>query len=126
MPCFSSSRQAPVLVDHVFDAIGLLVRSMGPAIRHAVHDQLELIFTCELSESLVRMLEIIVRYISTLLGVIQGQNILFHPPNSPSHRLSQHVFSTVFPRFFAASAFKCKVHRAYMVWSMEFPPPPPL
>jgi hypothetical protein len=51
---------------------------MGPAIAQAVNDQLDLIFACELSESLVRMLETIVRYVSALLGVIQGQSILFH------------------------------------------------
>lgn len=57
----------------IFQCIGMLASAVGPNLTKLLHDQLELMFSCGLSEPLRTALVAIARHIPPLLKVIQGE-----------------------------------------------------
>jgi FKBP12-rapamycin complex-associated protein len=58
----------------IFQCIGMLASAVGPNLTKLLHDQLELMLACGLSEPLVQALTAIAKYITPLLKTIQGMN----------------------------------------------------
>lgn len=56
----------------IFQCIGMLARAVGPNLTKLLHDQLDLMMACGLSEPLVNALEEISAAIPPLLKTIQG------------------------------------------------------
>lgn len=56
----------------MFQCIGMLAEAVGPHLTKLLHSQLDLMFDCGLSESLVQALLSISRHIPPLLKTIQG------------------------------------------------------
>lgn len=56
----------------IFQCIGMLAAAVGPNLTKLLHDQLDLMLACGLSESLRQALTAIARYIPPLLKTIQG------------------------------------------------------
>lgn len=54
----------------------MLAEAVGPNLTKLLHDQLDLMFSCGLSESLVKALEAIAKHIPPLLKTIQGLSLL--------------------------------------------------
>ncbi|KIJ55748.1 hypothetical protein M422DRAFT_24274 [Sphaerobolus stellatus SS14] len=73
----------------IFQCIGMLASSVGPNLTKLLHDQLDLIFACGLSEPLRSALASIARHIPPLLTTIQDRllellsNILVGAPYKP-------------------------------------------
>ena len=65
----------------MFQCVGMLASAVGPNLTKLLHDQLDLMFACGLSESLRQALTAIARHIPPLLKTIQGLLHLFHPWN---------------------------------------------
>ncbi|THH30677.1 hypothetical protein EUX98_g3507 [Antrodiella citrinella] len=57
----------------IFQCIGMLAAAVGPNLTKLLHDQLDLIFACELSEPLYQALVAIARHIPPLLKTIQDR-----------------------------------------------------
>ena len=57
----------------IFQCVGMLAQAVGPNLTKLLHDQLDLMFGCWLSESLRQALVAIARYIPPLLRTIQGK-----------------------------------------------------
>jgi serine/threonine-protein kinase mTOR len=57
----------------IFQCIGMLASAVGPNLTSLLHDQLDLMFACGLSESLRTALTAIARHIPPLLKTIQGR-----------------------------------------------------
>ncbi|KAF8573454.1 atypical PIKK FRAP protein kinase [Ramaria rubella] len=71
------SDKTRVPLDHVFESIGLLTSALGPSVTQTISSHLTLIFTAEISDAFVHMLEVIVRKIPTLhksIQVLSGQH----------------------------------------------------
>ena len=64
----------------IFQCIGMLATSVGPNLTKLLHDQLDLMFACGLTEPLRQALVAIARHIPPLLRTIQGSNLLRCPP----------------------------------------------
>lgn len=62
---------APSL-EPIFQCVGMLASAVGPNLTKLLHDQLKLMFECELSEPLHQALVAIAKYIPPLLRTIQG------------------------------------------------------
>jgi hypothetical protein len=60
----------------IFQCIGMLARAVGPNLTKLLHDQLDLMMACGLSEPLVNALEEISAAIPPLLKTIQGMYYL--------------------------------------------------
>jgi FKBP12-rapamycin complex-associated protein len=56
----------------IFQCIGMLAAAVGPNLTKLLHDQLDLMIACGLSEPLVQALSNIVKYIPPLLKTVQG------------------------------------------------------
>jgi FKBP12-rapamycin complex-associated protein len=56
----------------IFQCIGMLASAVGPNLTKLLHDQLDLMLACGLSEPLVQALAAIAKFISPLLKTIQG------------------------------------------------------
>lgn len=70
-PCYSK-KNAPS-EEPIFQCIGMLASSVGPNLTKLLHDQLDLMFSCGLSEPLRSALVSIARHIPPLLRTIQGE-----------------------------------------------------
>lgn len=57
----------------IFQCIGMLASAVGPNLTKLLHDQLDLMFACGLSEPLHQALVAISRHIPPLLKTIQGK-----------------------------------------------------
>jgi serine/threonine-protein kinase mTOR len=57
----------------IFQCMGMLAQAVGPNLTKLLHDQLDLMFACSLSESLRQALVAIARHIPPLLRTIQGK-----------------------------------------------------
>ena len=57
----------------MFSCIGMLASAVGPNLTKLLHDQLDLIFACGLSEPLRNALVAIAKHIPPLLKTIQGK-----------------------------------------------------
>lgn len=96
------SKKAPDAEEQIFQCIGMLATSVGPNLTKLLHDQLDLMFACGLSEPLHQALVAISRHIQPLLKTIQdrlldmlsmklsGQpyKLLGAPPNSLTRQAS--------------------------------------
>ncbi|KAG6820409.1 hypothetical protein H0H93_000916 [Arthromyces matolae] len=69
----------------LFQCVGMLAAAVGPNLTKLLHDQLDLMLACGLSESLRQALVAIARYIPPLLRTIQGATR--HATNDFSKRL---------------------------------------
>lgn len=67
----SSKKNAP-LEEPIFQCLGMLAIAVGPNLTKLLHDQLDLMFACELSEPLHQALVAIAKNIPPLLKTIQG------------------------------------------------------
>lgn len=56
----------------MFQCVGMLASAVGPNLTKLLHDQLDLMFKCGLSEPLRQALVAIARHIPPLLKTIQG------------------------------------------------------
>ena len=56
----------------MFQCVGMLASAVGPNLTKLLHDQLDLMFACGLSEPLSQAMVAIVRHIPPLLMTIQG------------------------------------------------------
>lgn len=56
----------------IFQCVGMLASAVGPNLTKLLHDQLDLMFSCGLSDPLRTALMAIARHIPPLLGTIQG------------------------------------------------------
>ena len=56
----------------MFQCVGMLASAVGPNLTKLLHDQLDLMFACGLSEPLSQAMVAIVRHIPPLLTTIQG------------------------------------------------------
>jgi len=65
----------------MFQCVGMLASAVGPNLTKLLHDQLDLMFACGLSESLRQALTAIARQIPPLLKTIQGLLYHLHPQN---------------------------------------------
>jgi FKBP12-rapamycin complex-associated protein len=61
----------------MFQCVGMLASAVGPNLTKLLHDQLDLMFACGLSEPLRQALIAIARHIPPLLKTIQGLEFLF-------------------------------------------------
>lgn len=61
--------------DPIFQCIGMLASAVGPNLTKLLHDQLDLMLSCGLSEPLVQALAAIANYIQPLLKTIQGMHL---------------------------------------------------
>jgi hypothetical protein len=59
----------------IFQCIGMLASAVGPNLTKLLHDQLDLMLACGLSEPLVQALAAIAKYITPLLKTIQGMHL---------------------------------------------------
>jgi serine/threonine-protein kinase mTOR len=57
----------------IFQCVGMLAAAVGPNLTKLLHDQLDLMLACGLSEPLQNALVAIARYIPPLLKTIQGK-----------------------------------------------------
>ena len=69
---YHSKKNAPS-EEPIFQCIGMLASSVGPNLTKLLHDQLDLMFSCGLSEPLRSALVSIARHIPPLLRTIQGE-----------------------------------------------------
>ncbi|KIM34649.1 hypothetical protein M413DRAFT_33133 [Hebeloma cylindrosporum] len=73
----------------IFQCVGMLASAVGPNLTKLMHDQLDLMLACGLSEPLVQALVAIAKFIPPLLKTIQGElldllsNILSGQPYKP-------------------------------------------
>jgi len=67
----------------------MLAAAVGPNLTKLLHDQLDLMLACGLSEPLQHALVAIARYIPPLLKTIQGQAPSRHAPSICSFRLDR-------------------------------------
>ena len=65
----------------MFQCVGMLASAVGPNLTKLLHDQLDLMFACGLSDSLRQALTAIARHIPPLLKTIQGLLHRLHPQN---------------------------------------------
>ena len=56
----------------IFQCVGMLAQAVGPNLTKLLHDQLDLMFSCGLSEPLRQALVAIATHIPPLLKTIQG------------------------------------------------------
>lgn len=61
----------------IFQCVGMLASAVGPNLTKLLHDQLDLMFACGLSEPLRVALTAIAKYIPPLLRTIQGGLLLW-------------------------------------------------
>jgi serine/threonine-protein kinase mTOR len=61
----------------IFQCIGMLARAVGPALTKHMHDLLDSMFACGLSEPLRQALTDLATNIPPLLPIIQGEHICF-------------------------------------------------
>jgi FKBP12-rapamycin complex-associated protein len=61
----------------MFQCVGMLATAVGPNLTKLLHDQLDLMFACGLSEPLRQALVAIARHIPPLLRTIQGTSFYF-------------------------------------------------
>ena len=74
----------------MFQCVGMLAAAVGPNLTKLLHDQLDLMFACGLSEPLRQALMAIARHIPPLLKTIQGivylligvRPIFIYPPSA--------------------------------------------
>ena len=66
-----SKKNAPS-EEPIFQCIGMLASAVGPNLTKLLHDQVKLMFDCELSEPLHHALVAIAKHIPPLLKTIQG------------------------------------------------------
>ena len=66
-----SKKNAPS-EEPMFQCVGMLASAVGPNLTKLLHDQLDLMFACGLSEPLRQALTAITRHIPPLLKTIQG------------------------------------------------------
>jgi phosphatidylinositol kinase/protein kinase (PI-3 family) len=71
-----SKKNAPA-EEPMFQCIGMLASAVGPNLTKLLHDQLELMFACGLSEPLRQALVAIARHIQPLLKTIQGTFMVY-------------------------------------------------
>lgn len=57
----------------IFQCVGMLAQAVGPNLTKLLHDQLDLMFGCGLSEPLRQALVAIATHIPPLLKTIQGE-----------------------------------------------------
>ncbi|KZT51925.1 phosphatidylinositol 3-kinase [Calocera cornea HHB12733] len=83
--------------DSIFQCIGFLASAVGPNLTRLLHDILDLMFACGLSEALRQALEDIVKNIPPMLRIIQdrllhllSQALCGHPYRPPSVASSAH------------------------------------
>jgi len=69
------SRKNAPSEEPIFQCIGMLASAVGPNLTKLLHDQLDLMLACGLSEPLVQALAAIVKFISPLLKTIQGVSV---------------------------------------------------
>lgn len=67
----SSKKNAPS-EEPIFQCIGMLASAVGPNLTKLLHDQLDLMFDCGLSEPLRQALTAIATHVPPLLKTIQG------------------------------------------------------
>lgn len=67
----SSKKNAPS-EEPIFQCVGMLASAVGPNLTKLLHDQLDLMFDCGLSEPLRQALTAIATHIPPLLKTIQG------------------------------------------------------
>lgn len=72
----SRKNTGPPIEESIFQCIGMLAAAVGPNLTKLLHDQLDLMMACGLSEPLVQALSAIVKYIPPLLKTIQGTEII--------------------------------------------------
>lgn len=60
----------------MFQCVGMLASAVGPNLTKLLHDQLDLMFACGLSEPLRQALVAIARHIPPLLKTIQGSGLV--------------------------------------------------
>lgn len=58
----------------IFQCIGMLASAVGPNLTKLLHDQLDLMLACGLSEPLIQALAAIAKFIPPLLKTIQGKS----------------------------------------------------
>jgi FKBP12-rapamycin complex-associated protein len=59
----------------MFQCVGMLASAVGPNLTKLLHDQLDLMFACGLSDPLRQALVAIASYIPPLLKTIQGAHL---------------------------------------------------
>jgi FKBP12-rapamycin complex-associated protein len=59
----------------MFQCVGMLAAAVGPNLTKLLHDQLDLMFACGLSEPLRQAMMAIARHIPPLLKTIQGMQV---------------------------------------------------
>jgi FKBP12-rapamycin complex-associated protein len=67
------SRKNAPSEEPIFQCVGMLATAVGPNLTKLLHDQLDLMIACGLSEPLVQALVSIAKYIPPLLKTIQGK-----------------------------------------------------
>jgi len=75
MTLLPSSKKAPS-EEPMFQCVGMLASAVGPNLTKLLHDQLDLMFACGLSEPLRQALMAIAKHIPPLLKTIQGSIFL--------------------------------------------------
>lgn len=75
-----SKKNAPS-EEPMFQCVGMLASAVGPNLTKLLHDQLDLMFACGLSEPLRQALTAITRHIPPLLKTIQGLLCRLHSEN---------------------------------------------
>jgi FKBP12-rapamycin complex-associated protein len=68
----SFSKKSAPSEEPIFQCVGMLASAVGPNLTKLLHDQLDLMFACGLSEPLRTALTAIARHIPPLLKTIQG------------------------------------------------------
>lgn len=69
---FTSSKKNAPSEEPIFQCIGMLASAVGPNLTKLLHDQLDLMFDCGLSEPLRQALTAIATHVPPLLKTIQG------------------------------------------------------
>ena len=72
---YAFRRKNALSEEPIFQCVGMLAEAVGPNLTKLLHDQLDLMFACGLSEPLVQALTYIARDIPPLLRTIQGRDI---------------------------------------------------
>lgn len=73
------SRRNSPSEEPIFQCIGMLAAAVGPNLTKLLHDQLDLMLACGLSEPLRQALVAIAKHIPPLLKTIQGTMYLYCP-----------------------------------------------
>jgi FKBP12-rapamycin complex-associated protein len=81
----SNSKKNAPSEEPIFQCVGMLASAVGPNLTKLLHDQLDLMFACGLSEPLRTALMAIARHIPPLLKTIQGDQCCLVRDNFSKH-----------------------------------------